>query len=59
MTKSRLTQRLVDTLKPRKKTLDVRDCVIRGFGVRVLPSGRKSFNGNQIVMGILDPKSLS
>jgi len=43
VTKSRLTQRLVDTLKPRKKTLDVRDCVIRGFGVRVLPSGRKSF----------------
>ncbi|MCY4439896.1 MAG: tyrosine-type recombinase/integrase [Deltaproteobacteria bacterium] len=43
MPKTRLTQRLVDTLKPRKKTLDVRDSIIRGFGVRVLPSGRKSF----------------
>ena len=43
MPKDRLTQRRVDSLKPRKKTLDVRDCVIRGFGVRVLPSGRKSY----------------
>ena len=43
MPKDRLTQRRVDALKPRKKTLDVRDCVIRGFGVRVLPSGRKSY----------------
>ncbi|MCE2519840.1 MAG: tyrosine-type recombinase/integrase [Alphaproteobacteria bacterium] len=38
-----LTQRRVDTLKPRKKTLYVRDCVIRGLGVRVLPSGRKQY----------------
>ncbi len=43
MPNDRLTQRRVDTLKPRKRTLDVRDCVIRGFGVRVLPSGRKSY----------------
>ena len=43
MPKARLTQRLLDTLKPRRKTLDVRDSIIRGFGVRVLPSGRKSF----------------
>ena len=43
MAKSRLTQRRVDDLTPRKKTLDVRDSAIRGFGIRVLPSGRKSF----------------
>ncbi|MCY4609493.1 MAG: site-specific integrase [bacterium] len=39
----RLSQRRVDSLKPDKKTLDFRDCVIRGFGVRVLPSGRKCY----------------
>ncbi|MCE2518971.1 MAG: tyrosine-type recombinase/integrase [Alphaproteobacteria bacterium] len=43
MVKSRLTQRRVDVLKPDEKTLDVRDCVIRGFGVRVLSSGRKCY----------------
>ncbi len=43
MPRSRLTQRRVDALKPDEKTHDVRDSVIRGFGVRVLPSGRKSY----------------
>ncbi len=43
MPKRRLTQRRVDTLKPEKKTFDVRDTVIQGFGVRVLPSGRKRY----------------
>ncbi|MDD9996668.1 MAG: tyrosine-type recombinase/integrase [Deltaproteobacteria bacterium] len=43
MAKCRLTQRRVDTLTPRKTTLDVRDSLIRGFGVRILPSGRKSY----------------
>lgn len=43
MPKIRLTQRRVDSLKPNGKTLDVRDCVLRGFGVRILPSGRKRF----------------
>ncbi len=43
MPKRHLTQRRVDTLKPDKKTLDVRDTVIRGFGVRILPSGRKRY----------------
>ena len=43
MPKIRLTQRWVDTLKPDEKTQDVRDCVIRGFGVRILPSGRKRY----------------
>ena len=39
----RLTQRGVDSLKPRKTTRDVRDSVIRGFGVRILPSGGKRY----------------
>ena len=43
MPKIRLTQRRVDALKPDEKTLDVRDSVIRGFGVRILPSGRKRY----------------
>ena len=51
MPNSRLTQRRVDALKPNEKTLDVRDCVIRGFGVRVLPSGRKCYFLNSQVDG--------
>ena len=43
MPKSHLAQRRVDTLKARKKTLDVRDSVIRGLGVPILPSGRKRY----------------
>ncbi len=43
MPKRRLTQRRVDALKPDEKTLDVRDSIIPGFGVRVLRSGRKHF----------------
>ena len=38
---SRLTQRQVDALKPEEMLREVRDSVVRGFGVRVLPSGRK------------------
>ena len=43
MPRSCLTQRRVDALKPDRKTRDVRDFDIRGFGVRVLPSGRKRY----------------
>ncbi len=43
MARIQLTQRRVDALEPRKTTLDVRDSLIRGFGVRILPSGRKSY----------------
>ena len=32
-----------NSLKPGKKARDVRDSVIRGFGVRVLPSGCKRY----------------
>ena len=39
----RLTQRRVDSLVPRGKVRDIRDSELRGFGVRVMPSGRKSY----------------
>ena len=38
-----LTQRRVDALKPRKTVYEVRDADLRGFGVRVGPSGKKSY----------------
>ena len=39
----RLSQRRVDTIKPRRSTYDVRDRELKGFGVRVLPSGNKRY----------------
>ena len=44
MPTSRLTQRRVDTLEPRRKTCDIRDAEVKGFGVRILPSGRKRYS---------------
>ena len=38
-----LTQARVDDLKPRKAVHSFRDDTLKGFGVRVLPSGRKRF----------------
>ena len=43
MPTNRLTQRRVDALKPRTKTCDIRDADIKGFGIRILPSGRKRY----------------
>ena len=43
MLTTRLTQRRVDTLKPRKQTHHVRDPSLTGFGVRILPSGSKRY----------------
>ncbi len=43
MATSRLTQHRVDTLKPGGKTRDIRDRDLKGFGVRILSSGRKRF----------------
>jgi len=63
--KTRLTQRRVDSLKPRKKALDVRDSVVRGFGVRVLQSGRKSFflhsqvDGKRVWQSIGDTRAMT
>ena len=39
----RLSERRVDALKPRKSAYDVRDRDLKGFGVRVLPSGAKRY----------------
>ena len=39
----RLTQRRVDALGPRRKVHDVRDANLKGYGVRVMPSGTKRY----------------
>ena len=38
-----LNQSRVDRLKPRNSTYDIRDTDLKGFGIRVLPSGRESY----------------
>ena len=43
MSNTRLTQRQIDALKPRKNTFDVRDTELKGFGVRVRSSGIKRY----------------
>ena len=39
----RLTDNRVGTLIPRRSSYDVRDTELKGFGVRILPSGNKRF----------------
>ena len=43
MLRTNLTDARVGALSPRRNTYDIRDGKLRGFGVRVLPSGRKRF----------------
>ncbi len=43
MTRVALTEARVKALGPRRTAYDIRDRKLRGFGVRVLPSGRKRF----------------
>ncbi|MYK31212.1 MAG: DUF4102 domain-containing protein, partial [Boseongicola sp. SB0670_bin_30] len=43
MPKRRLTQDLVDALEPDGSVREFRDTQLRGFGVRIMPSGRKSW----------------
>ena len=38
-----LNQIRVDRLKPRNSTYDIRDTDLKGFGIRTLPSGKKSY----------------
>ena len=43
MTTVRLTQRRIDEFRPRKSVYDIRDRDLKGFGVRIMPSGTKSW----------------
>ena len=43
MPRTDLTDARVRALKPRKTAYDIRDGKLRGFGLRVLPSGGKRF----------------
>ncbi len=38
-----LTQHRIDRLKPRKAILDVRDTELKGFGIRIMPSGARRY----------------
>ena len=38
-----LNQSRVDRLKPRNSTYDIRDTDLKGFGIRIPPSGKKSY----------------
>ena len=43
MSRTTLTEARIRALKPRKTAYVLRDTKLRGFGVRMLPSGRKRF----------------
>ncbi len=43
MPRRRLTQNLIDALEPGGSVRDFRDRDLRGFGVRIMPSGRKTY----------------
>ncbi|MCY3980497.1 MAG: site-specific integrase [Alphaproteobacteria bacterium] len=43
MSNTRLSENRIEALKPRKRPYDIRDSELKGFGVRVLPSGARRF----------------
>ena len=43
MSAQNLTQARIDALTPRKTVRNIRDAALKGFGIRVLPSGTKRF----------------
>ena len=43
MPEFRLTQRRVDALRPRRRVQTVRDTELKGYGVRVMPSGARRY----------------
>ena len=61
----RLTDARIKALKSNKSTRDVRDAALKGFGVRILPSGRRrffihtQFDGKRIWKIIGDPSMMT
>ena len=43
MSATRLTQRRVESLRPGRNVRDIRDTELKGYGVRVMPSGAKRY----------------
>ena len=64
MANRRLTRHLVDFLDPGRSVREIRDTELRGFGVRILPSGRKRHfahtqsNGERVWTSISDADML-
>ena len=65
MAKTRLTQARIKALRPRKTVRDLRDAELKGFGVRLYPSGRRCFfihgqhDGKRVWKIVGDAASLS
>ncbi|MXX88419.1 MAG: tyrosine-type recombinase/integrase [Boseongicola sp. SB0677_bin_26] len=65
MSRVRLTDAKVRDLRPKKATRNVRDTVLAGFGVRILPSGGKRFfihsqhEGRRIWRIVGDPAAMT
>ena len=61
----RLTDARIKALKPGKSTRQVRDTALKGFGVRILPSGKKRYfihtqrDGKRIWKSIGDPDRMN
>ena len=61
----RLSERRVGALKPRKSAYDIRDRELKGFGVRILPSGAKRYfvhsqhNGRRVWKSLGQTESIS
>ena len=43
MATARLTEGRIKAFRPRKTVQDVRDASLKGFGIRVYPTGRKRY----------------
>ena len=61
----RLTQRRVVALRPRRTVRDVRDTELKGYSVRVMPSGAKryfihsQYLGRRVWMIVGDPETMT
>ena len=65
MATTRLTQARIEALRPRKTVRDIRDAELKGFGLRLYPTGRKCFfihsqhEGRRVWQIVGDAASLS